>query len=89
MFLVPDDPEGIHSGDQGQSRAAPPAHLNLAGIVHVLDCSDISGSQVAPFILHVDQFNDCPGIILLTKRQNLLTGGKWLVTYDRFLLPRS
>ena len=79
MFLVPDDPEGIHSRDQGQPRTSPPKHLNLAGIVHILDCPDIPWPKIAPFILHVDQFNDRPGIILLPKRQNLLTGGKRLI----------
>ena len=79
MFLVPDDPEGIYSRDQSQSRAAPPAHLNLACIVHILDCSDITGPQVAPFVLHVDQFDNCPGVILFTQSQHLLTAGEWLV----------
>ena len=50
VIFVSDDPEGIHSRNQGQSRSAPPAHLNLASIVHILNCSNISGSQIAPFI---------------------------------------
>ena len=80
VLLMPDDPEGIYSGDQSQSRSAPPAHLNLAGIVHILDRSDITRSQVAPFILHVDQFNDRSGIILFAQSQYLLAAGKWLIT---------
>ena len=57
VLLMSDDLEGIHSRDQGQPRTSPPAHLNLAGIVHELDRPDVSGLQVAPFVLHVNQFD--------------------------------
>ena len=81
MLLMSDDLEGIHSRDQGQPRTSPPAHLNLAGIVHELDRPDVSGPQVAPFVLHVNQFDDRPSIILFPERQNLLAGGKWFVDH--------
>ena len=46
---MPDDPEGIYSRDLSQSRAAPPAHLDLACIVHI----SMKAMQKELFVFHL------------------------------------